>query len=512
MRTLKLLEIEFIQSIYDTHTWAEITEKLNAKFGTKYKEDNLRITWRRKRDQIPDLNFTRDLFKDGQEELPVGVRLLVTGAGPTHVINGERVGLAIPEVVKTLKARAYAEPVILAGIGHTKLGEKQSAYYDISLKPLLDSMYTNVKLHNKLVAVDYKINPQQLQPLSRLYREGQKQNLIVCSPKQHLQVCIVGNSKHPHTVQSTGFITEPSYQDNGIGRLAEQSHVRGGIIVETAKDIFLTRKVSIDDNGGFYDIDCYIKGAKVTKGHRVECLVLGDAHVEHEDPTLTTLLQEIVEATQPKRLVLHDVLDGASTSPFVKGADKRHLPCIVSEVRKIIDWIEAIRSASYGGMEIIIVNSNHHNFVDRWLKAGEYHHDPINHKIGLQLKLAEFDGVSPMEFFFGHLKDVKILGPDDDYFVGDIQVANHGHKGPNGAKGSKGNTGKLAYRSITAHTHEPFERDGHTGVGHWSKHRHGYNTGGSGWMVSLALIQPDFSIQQIIPVKDKKDIWQWRIS
>ncbi len=510
MKTLTTFQIEYIMCLYEAYEWSEITEKFNAKFGTDYKEDNLRISYHRKKDLHPDLEFTRNRFEKREPTvLQPGVRIMVTSACPTHVIDNERVGQVLPDVLKTLKSTHYAQSIILTGIGHTKLGEKQSAYYDIALKPLINQMFSSVKLHAKLEAKDYKINPQQMKPLSRLYKEGQRHNLIIASPKQHLEVAIVGNNKMPHTVQSTGCITEPSYQNNGIGTIAKENHVRGGIIVESNAELFVTRKVRINDDGSYFDLDSFIKGNKTVKGHRSECLILGDAHVEHEDKGLTALLYEAVKVLKPKRIVLHDLADGVSASPFLVGSERSGIPSILEEAAKVLDWLDRLYAACGRDVEIISANSNHHHFFDRWLRAGLYHSCPVNHRIGLEMKIAQLDGVEPIEFLLRR-DYLTHLGPNDDYFVGDIQVANHGHRGPNGAKGSKANTGRMAYRSVTAHTHEPFERDNHTGVGHWSVHRHGYNTGASGWLASFAIIQPDYSIQQIIPVKDRKGQWHWR--
>jgi hypothetical protein len=147
--------------------------------------------------------------------------------------------------------------------------------------------------------------------------------------------------------------------------------------------------------------------------------------------------------------------------------------------------------------EILVVRSNHDDFLDRWLQSGRpepgsrkfYHflsywmlegYDQTGEfPIGIELALRSIGAVPD---------NVKFLGLNDNYLLHDIQMAMHGHKGVNGAKGGK-SLSRIGSRSMFGHTHSPFIWQGANCVGLSAQYNQGYNGGGaSSWLQTHGLV------------------------
>ncbi len=133
---------------------------------------------------------------------------------------------------------------------------------------------------------EWQRSPTTVNPLSgfQVYT-GQKSAVF-----PHVKLCMesVPTSKHEPAkfTYTTGTITMRNYIQKGAGLKAEFHHCYGALLVEVDSDgDWFCRQLSADSDGTFYDLDVKVKNGKVTTGHRIEGLTLGDIHEEKKDPT-----------------------------------------------------------------------------------------------------------------------------------------------------------------------------------------------------------------------------------
>jgi hypothetical protein len=162
--------------------------------------------------------------------------------------------------------------------------------------------------------------------------------------------------------------------------------------------------------------------------------------------------------------------------------------------------------------ELVIVKSNHDEFLDRYLASGYYVKDPENHRYALDLAAAAMDGHDPLRFAIENIgikypDRVRWLDRDEDYKIAGIQLGAHGDLGANGARGNIKNTEAAYTESITGHSHSPEILRGAWQVGTSSFLKLNYNRGPSSWLHTSCLLYADGSRQLINSLKGK-----WRLA
>jgi hypothetical protein len=400
-------------------------------------------------------------------------------------------------------SKAGIRPVILPMKAHTQPLEKTPSIYDPQLTPWKEWFTEEATFNANLRAVDMRINPQQIQPLTSMERADLHSSVIVASPRQNLEVVATGNSTQPRLLMGTGVLSFAGYQPNRIGRLAERAHKIGGIIVETDGKYFFPRRVQFDEHGGYHDLDTYYHHSG-NKPVRVEALVFGDIHFGQGNAELQKIAKELITLLKPRKVIFHDAFDGLSVNHHLGMVDKIMRPdwaySLETEAATVRKLMNELKEAAPKDCEIIWVNDNHGAFLSRYLKDRRYFNDEVNFEIAHRLQLCLLGGGNPLAELL-KLDYIKFLDANDDLFIKDIQCANHGHAGVNGARGTRATVGKSASKLITGHTHTPFEKDDHTGLGMWTNARHGYNTGASTWLPSCGIIHADGSRQQVMPIE-----------
>jgi hypothetical protein len=157
---------------------------------------------------------------------------------------------------------------------------------------------------------------------------------------------------------------------------------------------------------------------------------------------------------------------------------------------------------------IIVVKSNHDEFLDRWLDEGCYLKDTTNHIIGLELALAKAKGKDPLEYGIKKYESVSnalFLGSDDSFKVSEkkIECGQHGHLGPNGSRGSATSLEKSYTNGVFGHIHSPEWLRGITILGTSSYLKLNYNKGPSSWMQGHCVIYENGTRQSINIVNKK---------
>jgi hypothetical protein len=249
----------------------------------------------------------------------------------------------------------------------------------------------------------------------------------------------------PKFLVTTGALTNPNYangDDNSaerrrLGSIALRDHVFGGLVVEVAdSNTFYMRHITSNGRGSFVDLGKKYDGKEITEA-RAEALILGDYHCGRSDPRALATTLRMIEEMKPKRVVLHDysvshhVEKELISQGILQQQDLGHTS-LEAELKQCYDELVVLSGMTD---EVVVVMSNHHEFLWRWLNEGRYTKDKENARFGFKLAsfMAERDLNDPVEHgikMMGKLpKNVKFLSRVDDYIVRGYQLGAHGDKG-----------------------------------------------------------------------------------
>jgi hypothetical protein len=419
--------------------------------------------------------------------------------------------------VKNLKA--YAEHLdagihIIAGRYSNPtsvFADKDQDWWSPKVVPYLDAARHNI--HPLLqVLSDIKIPPTASTPLSGLNSVTGLESCIVGHPRQQVKSLPILDGYPSKLLLSTGACTVANYTDSKSGKKGEFHHSIGFTIVELDGDLFHIRQISADDKGNFYDLFKRVKNGVVSDNvEGAEVAVLGDIHIAHNDELATKVSFDLLDKMKPNHTMLHDIIDCESIShheendPFrLMQKEENGTGDLKKELEIMLEWVKD--RLKYN---LVVVRSNHDDFLDRWLKSVDWRKSRNKRmflygaNILANQPIAQKKGVISylIENAFG--EQVKTLGLDDSYRVLDWELGVHGHVGANGSRGSANQYKQMNTKMITGHTHSPSRQDGHMCVGTLSGLRVGYNKGASSWMHANALIYPDGKAQLVYIVKGK---------
>jgi hypothetical protein len=389
-------------------------------------------------------------------------------------------------------------------------------------------VFDDLALNDNLFLSSIKLSAKHIDPTTGLSRIGQRNgSFIYASPKQRLKMTPTSNTKLPHAMMTTGALTTSNYQTDSYmsertAYIAEVDHVLGGIIVEIVDDkLFHFRQVQADRNGHFVDLGDFYRGKKTET--LTPSLVLGDWHSGETDPTakhaFVGATDSVRHVTKPNRIFIHDGFNGRSISHHeiknrvlrAQRAAQNHL-CLEAELREYAADLEALAAPDHVE-EVVIVRSNHDEFLHRYLAEARYSEpgDSQNHHIALKLAQAMVEGKNPLEYAveqFGINNAHKLtwLKRDEDYKIANVELGSHGDKGANGARGSLQAMENAYGNSVSGHSHTPEILRGAWQVGTCSLLKLNYNEGPSSWMHTSCLVYPNGSRQLINVING-----EWRL-
>jgi hypothetical protein len=478
------------------------------------------------RDEYPDNFFdvtvesiySPKAIADLREEVASSKRFVVTTA-----VNGCEVHPKFLASIKNYCKLNNASLLIL--VASDPAASRDKAWGTISSK-LKDEtiVLEDTRLNSNVFLSTIKLSAKHIDPTTGLGRIGQRNGtFIYASPKQRLKAVPVSNSSLPHFMMTTGAITVANYNSElymsqRTAYIAEHDHVLGAVVVEIVDDKrYHFRQIQSDSRGNFYDLG---KKYSPTECATVqpEAFVLGDWHAGSTDPAAKKAWFEISQLTRPKRILLHDAFDGISINHHEKNykllkakrAESNQLS-LQNELEILANDIQEIATLTN---EVVVVKSNHDQFLERYLQEAKYVDDPQNHRIALQLALQILDGNDPLRYAVSDMlvldaktkSKVKWLSIDNDYRIEGIQCGAHGHLGANGSRGSIEAMETAYGYSVTGHSHTPQILRGAWCVGTSSLLKLDYNKGVSSWLHSSCLIYPGGS-RQLINCIDG----QWRL-
>lgn len=371
-------------------------------------------------------------------------------------------------------------------------------------------------LNDNIMLLGVKTGAKTSDPVRGKSTIGQRGgSLITFSPKQRLQYVPTGPDKLPNALMSTGAATVSDYRSKGLmvdlnTYKASLDHVLGAIIVEIKNDkIYHFRQIQADSNGDFVDLNTFFKGGKIAN-MRPEAIVLGDWHVGETDPVVRSASFDMIEALNPKSVYLHDVANFHSINPHEKGKRvmqaKKALSGELSLSRELDDIATELKIFLQTGKRIVVVASNHDEFLSRYLEDSAFVKHPYNYLECLDLAAAMGEGKNPlvaaMEKRRIRTKNLVWLDRNDVVAVAGITLSAHGDKGANGSKGTP-NTLENAYiKCVVGHSHAPQIMRGVYVVGTSTGLNPHYGPGQAGsWMNTHCLVYPN-GARQLINIID----------
>jgi len=392
---------------------------------------------------------------------------------------------------------AYGELAVKQG---TKKAEDKKLWFDPKITEYISDQ--RVELGQGLVwCGEMNILPTAEQPLSGLETYSHRKSAIFPHAKLAMRSIPTMQGEGTKLNYTTGTVTLRNYIQKKAGLKAEHHHRYSALVVEVNHDgYWAVRQVGSSSSGEapIQDLNVIVQDGKVTstKG-TVEAITWGDLHATIVDPVVEKLSQEMIDTLKPKYQFIHDAMEGISVNhheaknphakfkAFLRGYD--------SVQKELDDTMAKISAYDRFYSEVFVVDSNHDNWLERWLREHDYKQDPKNAVLFLEAQLAKYQSMVSGDDRF-HLLEwamqkgrctprLKFLRADESVKICDrkIECGQHGHLGPNGARGNPQNLSKVGRRANTAHTHSAGIWDGLYVAGTSSKLKWEYSHGPTSW-------------------------------
>lgn len=364
---------------------------------------------------------------------------------------------------------------------------------------------------------EVKILPTAKRPLSSFETYPSRASAIFPHAKFALESIAGTKDDGAKLNYTTGTATLMNYIQKKAGLQAEFHHSYGAVIAEVnSQGDWYVRQLNADEDGSFYDVTeggaILIKDGEVMPAE-VEAINWGDIHAEVVDREIYDLAFDadgILDTLRPAHQFAHDVLDfRARNHHEIKNCHqmfKRWREGSDDVRQELIRVKEVLEHIDRDFCMTVVVDSNHDNALERWLREGDYREDPDNAIFFLECQLdkykaldAEDDDHHVMREALrreGLSMDILFLGPDDSFVLcddgsGGVECGMHGHLGPNGARGTTLGLSRIGRKANTGHTHSAQIIDGLYVAGTMSRLRLDYNKGPSSWSHSFIVTYPN---------------------
>jgi hypothetical protein len=490
VRMLKLMEF-FGKSERTVRKWC--SEKLNFKEKPEIEPEQ----YSKAKERVFDKNKKRFLITWAQNNTPVHQGLL-------H--NMEAYATFLGADMHVIAGR-YKNPTSI-----WSQAQQEDETWDGLVVPYLDANRHDIHKYVSILS-DIKIQPTAVNPMTGLQALSGINSCIFGSPKVHMEMIPVLEHNKPKMMLTTGSVTMKNYTDSKSGKKGDFHHTFGFVIVEIRDDdTFFVRQVTADDDSGsFSDLYFRVIDGSVHRINQIEAIILGDLHYGHHDEDVLQATLDLLQDLRPSHVVLHDVFDGSSIShhelkdPFVQyGKEVLGLNDLSKEIQGMLDGLGRFKDFE----NVVIVRSNHDDFLDRWLKNEDWKKQPTfkNSKLYMRfsdLLLGQYEtdpynvkGIIPA-IINEKYPNYITLHRSSSYRVKEWELGQHGDMGSNGSRGSLMQFRQLNTKIVVGHYHSPGRKDGALSVGTSTKLRVGYNKGASSWLQSHVIIHTDGRAQHI---------------
>lgn len=355
-------------------------------------------------------------------------------------------------------------------------------WWDAELEPyLLDD---RVKVAPGLTFCgEINILPTAERPLSGLLNYTGRDSAIFPHVKVAMESVPSAKREAAKLCYTTGAVTVRNYIQRKAGLKGEFHHVFGALLVEVdSAGSWFCRQVNAENSGTFYDLDVKVEDGRVTTGHRVEAVCWGDVHVADLDPVAASLSWGeggMLDHLRPRYQFFHDVLDFRSRSHHeTRDPHRTYLKHVsrVEDVRREVERVsDFLKASARPWCRSVVVDSNHHNHLGRWLRDEDGRRDPVNAQFWLDCGSACYREISlgrlpnylrvALDVVGFEDRQVSVLEEDESFLVcpdhgGGVECGHHGHAGPNGARGNPRNMSRMGRKMNLGHLHSATVHDG----------------------------------------------------
>ena len=386
-------------------------------------------------------------------------------------------------------------------------GQAASEYWVEEVAPYL--IEHRIDLNDNLTIMgDIKTQPTAERPLSGFQSITRDRSGIFGHAKVSLDAIATPQNKFPKLLTTTGAVTIRNYIDAKAGKKGEFHHTFGATVVEIQGDLFHMRQINACDDGSFIDLDTEYSGKKVEKAGRAEALVLGDIHADFMDDDCEEAIfgkAGLLDYFNPKHVVFHDLFDGYSGSHHHKGQLftklAKHKSGKNNVREEVVRTLDKLQSWLRPGIDFHVVDSNHNRHLTQWIQETDPRYDLENISFWSEIVGMMEPGVimgdggaeypNPLQLMSEKLipsKNLHFLTKTDRLMIQDIDLTNHGDRGPNGSRGSLRGFSAIGTKVITGHGHTPGIWHGHYRVGTNSRFDLEYTGDLSSWLHTDAVI------------------------
>lgn len=393
---------------------------------------------------------------------------------------------------------------------HSKMPKIKSTWAK-EVVPYLHGSEDSVHSHLKIIP-DVHILPTAVKPLSGLSGITGEESSVVGHPKQHMETQATLKNNRPKYMFTTGAITVPNYTRSKAGKKGEFHHKIGFLVVEHIEtrnenelDHFVARHVVAQKDGSFVDLAMSVRDGKVTKSEPWAAFAFGDTHLDKEDSELIQESRRLIDTVGADCTIWHDLFDGYS----IKHHDKNNYAKQVRNHLAGRDILESELEMNYRFIDqwldtnMIVIPSNHNDWIDRWVDTNEGYGDVKNAMIFNKLQAVSFKGLAP-KGLYAYLLDerygdkITTLGRDVSLKIAGIEVNNHGDLGANGSRGTPNQFHKLNIKILSGDKHNIYTYDLAYGLGISGRLDHGYNRGMSSWSQGNGIIHQNGEFQHLM--------------
>jgi len=358
-------------------------------------------------------------------------------------------------------------------------------------------------LNSNLRLQDMKILAQQINPFTGLNMKLSRDFSYILPSAKIRYESIPSTSKVPRAFMTTGALTHGNYKEHTAqGRKAQAQHQYGFVFVEVRnRTIFNAYQVEATKRGDFHYLDEYYRDGKQSY-KQPEVIVLGDWHLGDTNPTVRKKSIKMIEDLKPKVVVFHDIFNGHSINHHEDGhlisgikRHKRKRDSLQKELRELYREINFF-STKFPKIKFVIVESNHDQFLFKYLDEAMFIGQPENFQMSAQIINKLIGSNRPcLEIALGLIGDLpenfKFLIEDEKYRVRGIELGQHGHRGVSGSRGTPSQFNRFNLRTITGHTHAPQLLANCMVVGTSTHLKLDYTKGASKWNNAHGIVYDD---------------------
>jgi len=514
-------DIEYIKYSYLNRgdvSWEKMAHILGEKFSVTERTIRKWVSTKLNLKEKPEVESEQFLIAKEKKYDKTKKRFIIT-----YAQNATKVHTKFFENIKAYAEFINADIHVIAGRYKNPTSvwsDKQETdeWWDNSVLPYLDANRHDIHKYVSILS-DVKIQPTAVNPMTGMQGLSGINSCIFGSPKVQMEMIPVLEGNKPKMMLTTGSVTLKNYTDSKAGKKGEFHHTFGFAIVEIKdNDTFFIRQVTANDRtGAFTDLIYHVNDAEVNKIDKIEGIVLGDIHCGVHDENVIKQTKKFISKYNPKHIVLHDIFDGNSINhhemkdPFIQyNKEVNNKNNLENELTTMLKFLENFQDYK----NVVIVRSNHDDFLDRWLKNEDWKKQPtyknsllymdLSSKLLKQYSgdLAKVKGIIP-ELINEKFPNYITLGRNSSYRIKGYECGLHGDIASNGSRGSVENFRKLNTKMIVGHSHSPSRKDGFLCVGTSTKLRLGYNVGPSSWLQSHVIIHQDGKAQHINFINDE---------